>query len=228
MPNIYQNGIHESRGIYTNMEVFTDNQSGKPQRMKNVRSNNIEKMRIMRGLTREELADKLDTTATTIYRKERGDRQLRLEELQDYARALSCTPEELVSANLKVPVVGYVGAGAKVYPIDDNSRGNGLEMVDSPTGISNPDIVALYVRGESQEPQLEDGWVIFYYKRMEGVPHDCIGKLCVAARPNGEVMVKKVRQGSKPGLFHLLSKNADPILDTELSWASRVIDIRPS
>ncbi len=121
-----------------------------------------------------------------------------------------------------------MGAGAKVYPIDDHTLGDGLEMVDSPTGISNPNIVALYVRGDSQEPLLEDGWVIFYYKRVDGVPPDCIGKLCVAALANGEIMVKKLRQGSSPGTFHLLSKNADPILDAEVLWASRVIDIRPS
>lgn len=228
MPELYQYGNVESIGFYTNMEVAEYCQSGNKRRMKNIRSNNIEKMRILAGMTREELAAKLDTTATTIYRKERGDRQLRLEELEDYARALGCTVQSLVSETKKVPVVGYVGAGAKIYPIDDNAIGNGLEMVDSPTGIANPDICALYVRGESQEPQLEDGWILFYHKRSDGVPGDCIGRLCIVALPNGELMVKKIRQGSKPGIYHLISKNADPILDTELLWASRVIDIRPS
>lgn len=228
MSELYQYGRDESSRYYTNLDIFTYCQTGNKQRMKNVRSNNIEKIRIMRGLTREELATKLDTTATTIYRKERGDRQLRLEELQDYARALECTTEELVSDSKKVQVVGYVGAGARVFPIDDHAQGNGFELVDAPTGISDPSICALYVRGDSQEPQLEDGWIIFYRKRAEGVPADCIGRLCVSELPTGEVMVKKVRQGSKPGLYHLISKNADPLLDTKLVWASRVIDIRPT
>lgn len=224
MPQLYQYGIQESSDIYTNLAISDYCQTGKKQRM----GNNIEKIRLLREMTREELATKLNTTATTIFRKERGDRQLRLEELQDYARALNCSTQELMSETRKVPVVGYVGAGAKVHPIDDHAKGAGLEFVDSPVGVNDPDICALYVRGDSQEPQLEDGWIIFYRKRSEGVPSDCIGRLCVAALPNGEVMVKKIRQGSKPEFYHLISKNADPILDAGLLWAARVIDIRPS
>lgn len=53
-------------------------------------------MRKMLGLTRRELADRLDTTETTIYRKERGDRQLRTEELELYAKALGCEPNDLL------------------------------------------------------------------------------------------------------------------------------------
>lgn len=228
MSQLYQYGIVQSSGEYTNMAVSGYCQNGNKRRMKNVRSNNIERIRLSRGMTREELAVKLNTTATTIYRKERGDRQLRTEELEDYARALGCSPKELVGRINQVAVVGYVGAGAKVYPIDDHPQGNGLEMVDSPTGISNPSIVALRVKGDSQEPQLEDGWIIFYTRTTDGVMPDCIGKLCVAALSNGEIMVKKIKHGSLPHRYHLLSKNADPILDAELLWAAKVVDIRPS
>jgi transcriptional regulator with XRE-family HTH domain len=225
MPNIYQDGIGPSSGIYTNMVVSTYNQTGKYRRMKNGRSNNIEKMRIERGLTREQLAAKLDTTPTTIYRKERGDRQLRAEELEEYASALGCSPKDLVGTSQKVQVVGYVGAGSKVYPLENTTP---LEMVDSPIGINDPDVCAVYVRGDSQEPQLEDGWVLFFRKQDGGVPSDCIGRLCVVELADNGMLVKKLRQGSKPDRYHLLSKNADPILDAELLWASKVIDIRPS
>jgi transcriptional regulator with XRE-family HTH domain len=229
MRELYQSGISQSSDVYTNMVISPDNQSGKHQRMKNVRSNRLEYMRKLRGLTREELATAVGTTATTIYRKERGDRQLRLEELEDYAKALQCTAEELVSDNAnKVQIVGYVGAGAKVFPIDDHAQGAGLERVDAPLGISDPSIVGLYVRGDSQEPLLEDGWIIFYRKSSDGIPPDCIGRLCVVSLMSGEMMVKKIKRGSSPSTFHLLSKNADPILDAPLLWASRVLDIRPS
>lgn len=176
-------------------------------------------------MTREQLAAKLDTTATTIYRKERGDRQLRAEELEDYARALHCSPQDLVGSSHKVQVVGYVGAGAKVFPIDN---ANVLEMVDAPIGITDPNIQAVYVRGDSQEPQLEDGWTLFYRRNDGGVPSECISRLCVIQLADESILVKKVKHGSKAGHFHLLSKNADPILDAELRWASRVIDIRPA
>lgn len=228
MPNIYQAGIVKSTPIYTNTVILSNCQSGNYRQMKNGQSNNIEKIRKQRNMTREELAAKMGLTATTIYRKERGDRQLRLEELLDYANALECPVNELVGSPQKISVVGFVGAGAKIFPIDDYAAGCGLEPVDAPTGVSDPNICAVIVRGESQEPQLEDGWLLFYKKTSDGVPPDCLGRLCVVKLPDESMMVKKIRQGSKPGLFHLISKNADPILDTSLLWASMVIDIRPS
>lgn len=212
-------------GIYTNMVVSGLNHNGKYRRMKSIRSNNIEIKRLAAGMTREQLATKLDTTATTIYRKERGDRQLRAEELEDYARALGCSPQDLIGSSHKVQVVGYVGAGAKVYPLDNS---NALEFVDSPIGMVDPSIQAVFVRGDSQEPQLEDGWTLFYKRQDVGVLPECLGCLCVVQLSDDGIMVKKVKQGSKAGHFHLLSKNADPILDAELLWASKVIDIRPA
>jgi phage repressor protein C with HTH and peptisase S24 domain len=228
MPQLYQYGREESSGHYTNLAVSDYCRNGNKQRMKNVRSNNIERIRLLKGMTREELAAKLNTTATTIYRKERGNRQLRMEELEDYARALGCNVQSLVGDVKRVPVVGFVGAGAKIYPIDDHANGNGLDFVDSPTGISDPKIVAVYVRGDSQEPLLEDGYILFYHKKSEGVEPDSIGRLCIVALVNGEIMIKKVKKGSIHNRYHLISKNADPILDAELIWASKVIDIRPS
>jgi phage repressor protein C with HTH and peptisase S24 domain len=129
----------------------------------------------------------------------------------------------------RVPVVGYVGAGAKYCPYDDYAAGTGFEMVECPSGFSPHNIVALRVLGDSMEPMMEEGWLIFYRRETDGVPPDCIGEHCVVKLEDDTVLVKKVRQGSKPGFFHLLSKNPnhEPIFDAKLQWASRVIDIRP-
>jgi phage repressor protein C with HTH and peptisase S24 domain len=128
-----------------------------------------------------------------------------------------------------VPVLGYVGAGATVFPIDDHAKGASLEEVECPVGHAPSNIVALRVKGDSMEPQMEDGWLIFYRREADGVPPDCIGELCVVMLGSGGMLVKKLRQGTKPGHFHLLSKNpnSEPIIDAVVVWASRVIDIRP-
>lgn len=226
IPNIYQNGIEESTSFYTNMVVSNFYQGGKPRRMKNVRSNNIEMMRKMAGLTREELAAQLGTTATTVYRKERGDRQLRLEELQDYARILNCRPEDLVSSiDLQIPVVGYVGAGAKVHSLEETI--GSMEMVSPPTGIYESDIKALRIEGEGLPP-FENGWLLFYKANQNGVSPECYNKLSVIMLVDNTMVIKKPSPGSKPGLYHLLYRDANPVLDAEVKWASKVIDIRPS
>lgn len=125
----------------------------------------------------------------------------------------------------QVPVVGYVGAGAEVYPVDDHPKGQGLELVDAPYGL--PNCVAARVRGDSMHP-IRDGWLVFWEKTEEGVPLECLGQLCIVHIKDGPTLCKEVRKGALPSTYRLESWNAPPREDVELEWASRIIDIRPS
>lgn len=120
----------------------------------------------------------------------------------------------------KVPIVGYAGAGERVYFFDDEHN---LEMIDRLPEAPEIDIVALVVRGESMLPVLEPGCVVFYTRDSEGVPSDCIGRMCVVRLEDDSTLVKKVRNGSKDGLFHLISHNAEPLVDQKIVWAARVL-----
>ena len=40
-------------------------------------------------------------------------------------------------------------------------------------------------------------------------------------------MLKKIKPGSRPGRYHLISYAADPEFDVPVSWAARVTNIRP-
>lgn len=156
--------------------------------------------------------------------------QLTLEWMRKISRALEVEPRELIGElKDKVKVLGYVGAGEQVFIIDDHAMGASLDEVDPPSGYFAEGIVAVKVRGDSMEPQLEDGWTIFYKKISDGVGDDCIGELCVIKLENDGLLVKKMRLGSSPGLYHLLSKNPQhqPMFDQRVKWAARVIDIRP-
>lgn len=124
----------------------------------------------------------------------------------------------------QTPVVGLVGAGAEVLPFDDYPQGGGMEFVDAPAG--NEDCVAVAITGDSQYP-LQEGWLIFYRKTQEGVPEECLGKLCVVKTSNGTTLLKTLRRGSRKNIYSLESWNAPTMEDVKLEWASRVLDIRP-
>lgn len=82
--------------LYTNTAVVASYQNGNIGNMKKKTAhNNIEILRKRLGITRPQLAERLNTTETTIYRKERGDRKLSDREAKRYAEALRCEPEEL-------------------------------------------------------------------------------------------------------------------------------------
>ena len=124
-----------------------------------------------------------------------------------------------------IPVVGYVGAGAEVYPIDDHAKGDGLDMIEMVAAPENS--VAVIVRGDSMFP-FEDGWTLFYHRDRDGVPAACINKLCICkVAHDGPLLIKRLRRGSKAKHFTLESWNAAPREDVELEWASPVLMIQP-
>lgn len=167
----------------------------------------------------------------TYTQHENGHRGIPMDKAVQYARRFGVRLEWLVSGNgpmkdgLKVPVVGYVGAGAEVLSEDAHAKGGGFEMVDAPTGAGS-DVVALLIRGESMHP-IGDGWLIFYRRDQDGVPSDCVNRLCVVKVHDGPTLLKELRAGKSQRHWTLVSWNAPPRENVRLDWAARVLDIRP-
>lgn len=171
---------------------------------------------------------------STYISHENGTRGLKPEVVERYAKAFRVPPEWILYAKGKkgpletrpirtVPVVGYVGAGAQTYFFDDQGD---LDEVAAPDGASDR-TVAVEVRGESLGA-LFDRWLVFYDDVHRPVTTDQIGRLCVVGLRDGRIMVKKVQKSrGRNGLFHLLSNTEGPILDVEIDWAARVINMVP-
>ena len=190
-------------------------------------ANRIRIWRKRRKLTLEKLAERLGTSAGHLHKWETGKVSITLDRLSDVAEALGCSIIDLVEGLAKVPVVGKVGAGAAVYSIDDYPLGHGPRMVRCPTGLDPQQTVAVEVEGDSMLP-IEEGWLLFYTRNYEGVPVECLGKLCIVQlADDGPRYVKRVKLGRKPGLFNLYSTNAREMEDIALAWAAPVLDARP-
>ena len=129
----------------------------------------------------------------------------------------------------QIPVVGHAGAGDSVLNFDDHPKGHGLEEVDCPPGADADKVVAVRVKGDSMLPVYEDGDVLYFTRERDGVPTNCLNKTCIVKLADDGVLVKKVTRGSKPGHFHLISKNpaVPPMVDIPILWASRVIFVKP-
>ena len=189
-------------------------------------ANRIRHWRKQRKLTLEKLADKLGTSAGHLHKWETGKVSITLNRLSDVATALGCSIIDLVEGLAKVPVVGKVGAGTVVESIDDYPLGQGQRMVRCPTGLDPQNTVAVEVVGDSMLP-IEENWLLFYTRSYDGVPVECLGKLCVVQLEDGPRYVKRIKLGRKPGLFNLYSTNAREIEDIALAWAAPVLDARP-
>ena len=163
-----------------------------------------------------------------------GGRDYGPDESKRYARWFKVTPEWLLTGRgpfpagepiepyaPKVPVVGYVGAGAEAH-LYEVAQGD-LDEVDPPRD-GTESTVAVEIRGDSLGSFL-NRWLVFYDNVRRAVTPDLIGELCVVGLEDGRILVKQVRRGSAEGLFNLLSTTEKPILDVAITWAAKVNSI---
>jgi phage repressor protein C with HTH and peptisase S24 domain len=124
-----------------------------------------------------------------------------------------------------IRIIGYVGAGLEAHFYGDGDNPN--EETEAPPNRTTS-TVAVQVRGNSMAGYFDDGSVLYYDDIRTPPTEDLIGRLCVVELKDGRVLVKRLHKGSRKGRWTLLSTNADPLFDRTLTWAARVIWIKPA
>jgi transcriptional regulator with XRE-family HTH domain len=190
--------------------------------------NRIRELRDARGMSQSTLGKLVNATGMAVSFWETGQRRLKAGDMERLAAALGVAPGDLLPAQASaVPVVGRVGAGAEIIPIDDHAKGEGLYEVECPRGLDPKATVAVEVVGDSMAPAIMEGWVLFYDRAPEPAPSAVVGKLCVVKLEDGRVLVKQLRRGPERGRFNLVSLNGPMIEDVALEWAAPVKAMLP-
>lgn len=167
-----------------------------------------------------EAARRFGWTDATYRHHENGTRNVPQPKAETYARAFRVSPEWLLfgkgdAGKRAVPLVGYVGAGAEMFAIDD---GGALDEIDPPPGIG-PSAVAVRVRGDSMFPRYMDGDILIYDAHVHSDTAD--GQECVVALLDGRRYVKIVR-AEADGTVTLESWNAPPIRNVRFEWLAPI------
>lgn len=169
-------------------------------------------------------------TVSTYLGHENGDRNPSRPTAQKYAKAFRVRWEWLLEGqgaphaiDAPVPIVGYVGAGGAVEFLPENQILDEAPRPPEATRFT----VALIVRGDSMPGVAEDGFLVYYDERREGVTDDYIGSLCVCWLDDGRTLVKRVYRGREPDRYDLLSTAYEPIRDACVSHSAKVTWIKP-
>lgn len=178
--------------------------------------------------TQQELAKVLNVTQATISRWFAGSEPKRPRQLRIVAEArrLGLPLRELTENTYleSVPVVGYVSGGGEI--LFKAGQGHVRETVMPPSG-GGPDTVAVIVEGDSMAGVLDDGWMVYYDGGGRPPTPDMFGKLCVVGLEAGRVLIRRLQRGRVAGSYDLYSVSGQPLMDQRVSWAARVIWIRP-
>jgi transcriptional regulator with XRE-family HTH domain len=183
----------------------------------------LRELREKRGLSLEAVADAVGMSPGYLSRLERSRRPIDSELLEAFAEFYGTRPKDLIADESEIAVVGRVGAGAVLYPVDDYPLGEGLYKVPCPERLNPKTTIAVEVEGDSMLP-IGEGWLLFYGRDYEGVPVESLGHLCVAKMADdGPIYVKRLRPGYKPGRFNLISSSGAVLEDAELEWAAPIV-----
>lgn len=147
-------------------------------------------------------------------------RQIREHNAKAYAKKLKIswvwllTGQEAGSGR-KVPLKGYVGAGAQVHAIGAQD----LDSIDAPPG-SDDDDIAFEIRGASMPPFRSGGYVL---ARPVVDISEVLGRLAVVDLDDGTRWFKQVAPSSEPGRHTLLSllPGAEPMLNVRIVAAAK-------
>ena len=191
----------------------------------------LRKYRKLANLTQAQLADLVEGGVSNpqhVSRIEKLEFNMSAEWAELYSQALNSTgkvnikPWQLMfdaeESAATVPLMGYVGAGAKIctdgieYPADD---------VEAPPEYT-PSTAALCVRGDSMYPAYFDGDLIYYDTQQGSTPQHFIGQHVVVKLTSNDIYIKQIANGSSPKKFNLLSFNAPPMLDVEIEWVAKI------
>lgn len=173
--------------------------------------------------TKAEAARAFQWNENTYTSAENGNRAPSREAAQRYAAGFRIRLDWLLegrgpmsSGGGAVPVIGYVGAGAEIFPLDDGA----FDPIEPPFAAPEG-AVAFRVRGDSQYPAYRNGTIIIAVPTPD--PAACINRRAVVTLDDGRRLLKEVAVGATPGHFTLLSHNAPPISDARIVHAAQVI-----
>jgi transcriptional regulator with XRE-family HTH domain len=188
----------------------------------------IKALRKELGLTQIEFAAAVETTQSAISKWERRDETPSDVFVERMAQLTGTTAGYIrygeAYQRRQVPIIGYVGAGAEIFPVE-----SGAERID---GLTVPsllpyDAVALIVRGNVLLPEVDENTVLVYRRDMPFDESSSLTKRCIVALKNGPWLVKRLMRGSAYGRYTLLSTNAPPLTDVEIAWAAPILAYIP-
>lgn len=174
-------------------------------------ANRLKELREKAGFTQDEAATRFGMSRSGYIKIEDPARDLKSGHIAKAKEIYGVSADDIIGLRQLVPVMGYAGAGARIFPFEDGP----LDEVDPPPGAPMG-TEAVIVRGDSMYPLYRDGDILFFIP-TDQAPNDLIGKECLVTLATGEMMVKVLRRGSSIGLWTLESYNAPPIEDVALT-----------
>jgi transcriptional regulator with XRE-family HTH domain len=188
----------------------------------------IKALRKELGLTQIDFAAAIEATQSAVSKWERRDETPSDAHVERIAALTGTTAGYIrygeAYQRRHVPVIGYVGAGGALFPLDEGAAP--LDGLAVPSLVPH-DAVAVVVRGNVLFPEIDDGTVLVYGRETPFEEAACLGKRCIVEVKDGPCLVKRMVRGSAFARYTLLATSAPPLTDVEIVWAVPILAYLP-
>ncbi|MFA7647288.1 MAG: S24 family peptidase [Phenylobacterium sp.] len=172
----------------------------------------------------------------TYKSNENGNAPFSYRRAKEYGAAFNVSPEWLYAGTVRAeqatgfapemaPVIGRVGANPDGVVLLRSGQA-GQEFTPIPPG-GTAKAVALRVVGHSMRGLADDGALIYFEDQRTRPTADMLGQVVVLETDTDEVLVKRLRRGSRAGLYDLESLVGPDRKDVRLRWAAHITAIIP-
>lgn len=128
------------------------------------------------------------------------------------------------AGRMTIPVMGRIGAGARIMPDFEQAPPDGLYQVELPFYLGD-NVIGFEVEGDSMLPKFADGAIVAVFKEQTRSTSSMIGELAAVKTSDGHRYLKLIMPGARQHLYNLQSFNAStkPIIGVKIDWASDII-----
>ena len=182
------------------------------------------------GWKQADLAEKLSVAQASVSRwfagaDPRGEHRDKITEIYNAITGKSEITRNTESLSKSyVPLMGYVGAGAKIEPDFGEMSPDGLGVVEIPFSMP-ADMVAFRVRGDLMLPVYREGHIIIVYRNQTKPLEAFYGEEAVVQTSDGRRFIKTIMRGAEG--VNLISWNARPMEGVKLKWIGEIFAILP-
>ena len=196
-------------------------------------SNEIARIRKAKGVSQQELANRIGATLSMIGKLERGERKLTSDWLDRIAVALQTFPKSLLrDENDPTPIADIFSDGsAPFFGSLDIYAGRTSAQIDvsSFRGSSSPKLASASVVDKPVNVSLPVGTTFVFSLNDMRDRHPKTGVLsiiniCRSHAP--DVRLGVLLQGSAPNTYHVLTIAGEMQTDVAIHWALKIMDIR--
>jgi transcriptional regulator with XRE-family HTH domain len=179
----------------------------------------IRQIRKLRGLTLQELADKVGTTPQTIQRLETNNMTISLDWLERIGQALGLNPAMLLHSYEapKVPLVGELGGDGSVKRIEDQKQPRTIQLsvpIEDPIALSLKDRFGPY----------ETGTILIATRLTAPKSKSADGRDCLIELQDGRLSFRRIVYAKGGASAYVPYENASSVeRNLDIAWIAPVI-----